>query len=74
MTHCGRRQGISSGTDKAMAAISPDADWAFYIQGDEVVHEKYLDTIREAMEKYQQDKSIEGLCVSICISTALTIM
>src|ERR1700748_3170913 len=22
-------------TNKAMAAISPDADWAFYIQGDE---------------------------------------
>ncbi len=29
-------------TDKALAAIAPDSDWAFYIQGDEVVHEKYL--------------------------------
>ncbi len=28
-------------TDKAFAAISEDTDWAFYIQGDEVVHEKY---------------------------------
>jgi glycosyltransferase involved in cell wall biosynthesis len=48
-------------TDKAFAAISPDADWAFYIQADEVVHEKYLDSIREAMMKYKDDKTVEGL-------------
>ena len=29
-------------TDKAMDAVSPDADWLFYIQADEVIHEKYL--------------------------------
>ena len=29
-------------TNKAFAEISSDSDWAFYIQGDEVVHEKYL--------------------------------
>ena len=28
-------------TDKAFKAISKDSDWAFYMQGDEVVHEKY---------------------------------
>ena len=27
-------------TDKAFKAISAESDWAFYIQGDEVVHEK----------------------------------
>src|SRR5687767_13472185 len=27
-------------TNKALQHISPDADWAFYIQADEVVHEK----------------------------------
>src|SRR6476661_20473 len=27
-------------TDKAYKAIAKDADWAFYIQGDEVIHEK----------------------------------
>lgn len=31
-------------TDKALAAVSPDVDWCFYIQGDEVVHEQYLPT------------------------------
>jgi len=48
-------------TDKAFAAISEDSDWAFYIQGDEVVHEKYLDTIRSAMERYKDDKRVDGL-------------
>ena len=33
-------------TDKAFAAIVPDSDWAFYIQGDEVIHEKYHAPIR----------------------------
>lgn len=48
-------------TDKAFAAISPDADWAFYIQGDEVVHEKYLPVIKQEMEANLKDNKIEGL-------------
>lgn len=48
-------------TDKAFAQLSEDSDWAFYIQGDEVVHEKYLDTIYENMSKYKEDKRIDGL-------------
>jgi len=48
-------------TDKAFDAVAADSDWAFYIQGDEVVHEKYLPDIREAMEKYKDDKEVEGL-------------
>ncbi len=48
-------------TDKAYAAISPDTDWAFYIQGDECVHEKYLPEIKKAMEESLNDKQVEGL-------------
>jgi hypothetical protein len=48
-------------TDKALAAISPDADWAFYIQGDEVMHEKYIPVVRKAMEEFKDNKSVEGL-------------
>jgi glycosyltransferase involved in cell wall biosynthesis len=48
-------------TDKALAAISPDADWAFYIQGDEVLHEQYLPVVREAMQHYLMDKNVDGL-------------
>jgi hypothetical protein len=48
-------------TDKALAHISSDSDWCFYIQGDEVVHEKYLDTIQKAMLKYKSDSEVQGL-------------
>lgn len=48
-------------TDKALAHISPDSDWAFYIQADEVVHEKYHSSIKAAAEKYASDKKVEGL-------------
>ena len=48
-------------TDKSFHAISSDADWAFYIQGDEVLHEKYYEEIRAAMLKYKDDPQVEGL-------------
>ena len=48
-------------TDKAFEAISPDADWAFYIQGDECVHEKYLPVIKKEMEDSLNDERVEGL-------------
>lgn len=48
-------------TDKAFQLIDPASDWAFYIQGDEVVHEKYLPAIREACIKYKDNKQVEGL-------------
>lgn len=48
-------------TDKAFQLIDPESDWAFYIQGDEVVHEKYHPVIREACVRYVNDKQVEGL-------------
>lgn len=48
-------------TDKAFAAVSPESDWAFYIQGDEVIHEQYLPVIKQAMLQYKDNKAIEGL-------------
>lgn len=48
-------------TDKAFRAISEDTDWAFYIQGDEVIHEKYHETIKKEMLLSLNDKNIEGL-------------
>lgn len=35
-------------------------DWLFYIQADEVVHEKYLPVIKSACEKYLNDNKVEG--------------
>jgi hypothetical protein len=48
-------------TDKAYAAISKDSDWAFYIQGDEVLHEQYYPVIQAAMVNYKDNPSIDGL-------------
>jgi len=48
-------------TDKAYHAISDDTDWTFYIQGDEVVHEKYLEPIKNAMLKWQDHPEVDGL-------------
>ncbi|MCF6352612.1 MAG: glycosyltransferase family 2 protein [Cyclobacteriaceae bacterium] len=36
-------------------------DWLFYLQVDEVVHEKYLPIIKKACEKYLPNTKIEGL-------------
>lgn len=54
-------QVLADETNKAFAAISSDSDWAFYIQADEVVHEKKLSVVKTAMQHYKDDKSIEGL-------------
>ncbi len=48
-------------TDKAMDATAVDSDWLFYIQADEVLHEQYYPVILSAMEKYKEDKNVEGL-------------
>jgi len=50
---------LSVETNKALKECS--GDWCFYIQGDEVLHEKYYDNVKMAMKKYLEDESIEGL-------------
>ncbi|SKC17664.1 glycosyl transferase [Dyadobacter psychrophilus] len=48
-------------TDKALKQISSDSDWAFYIQGDEAVHEKYHKTIIDSCKEHLDDERVEGL-------------
>lgn len=48
-------------TDKAFAAVSPDADWCFYIQADEVLHEQYHAAVNDAMVKFVNEKNVDGL-------------
>ncbi len=36
-------------------------DWLFYLQSDEVVHEKYLPVIKNRCEQLYADKEVEGL-------------
>ncbi|MBF0224049.1 MAG: glycosyltransferase family 2 protein [Desulfobacterales bacterium] len=45
-------------TDIAKNACS--GDWLLYLQADEVIHEKYLPTIKKACEHYKNDKRVEG--------------
>jgi len=52
---------LAAETDKAFALIDPQSTWAFYIQADEAVHEKYLPAIVEACNKYKDDPRVEGL-------------
>jgi len=59
-----QRQGgrvLALETDKAFAAVLADADWCFYIQADEVLHEKFLPAVRHAMEMYLDDAQVDGL-------------
>lgn len=48
-------------TDKALDNVAADSDWCFYLQADEVIHEKYHDVIFDAMKKYKDDERVEGL-------------
>jgi hypothetical protein len=52
---------LADETNKAKQAIAPDSDWAFYIQSDEVIHEKYHTDILSAMKKWKDIKEVEGL-------------
>ncbi|MGH2566706.1 MAG: glycosyltransferase, partial [Bacteroidota bacterium] len=53
---------LAQQTNVALDHVS--GDWAFYMQADEVVHEKDLSTIRRAMEQHVTDKEVEGLLFS----------
>lgn len=49
-------------TDKAFDAIGvAEADWCFYIQGDEVLPDDSAKTIRESLEKWKNDVDTEGV-------------
>ncbi len=52
---------LADETNKAFQLINPESTWAFYIQGDEVIHEKGYENILQACEKYKDDKKVEGL-------------
>ena len=52
---------LADETNKALKIVPADCDWIFYIQGDEVVHEKYLPVIKSAMEKYLDNPEVDGL-------------
>ena len=48
-------------TNKAFDAIGNDADWCFYIQGDEVFNSEQTNTVRASMLKYKDNAQTQGL-------------
>jgi hypothetical protein len=52
---------LAAETDKALAHVPKEYDWAFYLQADELVHEKYFDSIIAAAKRYKDDWQVEGL-------------
>jgi glycosyltransferase involved in cell wall biosynthesis len=48
-------------TDKAKALINPKSDWAFYIQADEVIHEKFHAAILQGCAEHLSNAAVEGL-------------
>ncbi len=53
--------GYVYGQQKMIAQFNCTGDWAFYLEGDEVVHEDDLDKIADACRTYQNDERVEAL-------------
>lgn len=58
--HC-RSQGFVYSQQKMIAQYNCTGDWAFYIEGDEILHEDDVDRLRGAMEHYLDDPQVEVL-------------
>jgi hypothetical protein len=48
-------------TDKAFQAIPKETDWCFYLQADEVIHQKDIPAIKAAMQQYLNNDKVDGL-------------
>lgn len=54
-------RGYTYAQQKMIAQFNCTGDWAFYLEGDEVIHEQDYAIIRTAMEKHLNDKEVEAL-------------
>lgn len=52
---------LAQETNKAKAAVNPKADWLFYIQADECMHEMYLEKVRQCMLDNLSISEVDGL-------------
>ncbi len=56
-----RDRGFVYGQQKMMAQYNCSGDWAFYLEGDEVLHEAEIDRIRQTMQDNLLDPEVEAL-------------
>lgn len=54
-------KGYTYAQQKMIAQFACTGDWLFYLEGDEIVHEKDLAAIKEALHRYKDDKEVEAL-------------
>lgn len=54
-------KGFIYGQQKSIALFNCTGDWAFYLEGDEVVHEDDLPKIQESMRKHLDNQNVEAL-------------
>ena len=54
-------RGYVYGQQKMIAQFNCNGDWAFYLEGDEVLHEDELQKIKDTMERYRDDPEVEAL-------------
>lgn len=52
---------LAEETNKALKALSQEADWCIYIQGDECMHEDDYDSIQNAMHQHLNNPEVDGL-------------
>ena len=56
-----RDRGFVYGQQKMVAQYNCTGDWAFYLEGDEVLHEEEIPNIKKAMENHLSDLEVEAL-------------
>ena len=54
-------RGFVYGQQKMIAQYNCTGDWAFYLEGDELLHEAELDTLRAAMQLHLDNPKVEAL-------------
>lgn len=54
-------RGYVYGQQKMIAQFNCSGDWAFYLEGDEVLHEEDICSIRKSMEEHLDDHEVEAL-------------
>jgi glycosyltransferase involved in cell wall biosynthesis len=52
---------LAEETNKALAAIGPEFDWCFYLQADEILHERWIPSLKQAMEENAGNQEVQGL-------------
>jgi len=54
-------RGFVYAQQKMIAQFNCKGDWAFYLEGDEIIHENDLDKIYETMKKYKNNSKVEAI-------------